>query len=203
LNRRFVVRQLNCVCGSEGAAATNRTMCSIGSALMAIAELKQNMLFGNLQALGMVDVTEISAVIAAIGVLVGVVYYILDMRHQTRMRDTDFIMKLYSQFNSLEFQKMWSEVLRRDAKDLDDYHKKYGMAEFGAVGLFFEGIGILLERKLIDMELVDDMFSTAIKWSWEKMRDMVFEFRKVRNRPEILEWFEYLYNEMQKREQQS
>jgi hypothetical protein len=29
----------------------------------------------------------------------------------------------------------------------------------------------------------------------------VLEGRKVRNQPEVLEWFEYLYNEMKKREQ--
>jgi hypothetical protein len=44
----------------------------------------------------MVDITEISAVVAAAGVLVGVVYYVLEVRHQTRIRQTDFITRLYS-----------------------------------------------------------------------------------------------------------
>jgi hypothetical protein len=69
------------------------------------------------------------------------------------------------------------------------------------VGLFFEGIGILLKRKLIDIELVDDMLTSRIKLTWEKMRDITLEARKVRNQPELLEWFEYLYDEMGKREQ--
>jgi hypothetical protein len=67
--------------------------------------------------------------------------------------------------------------------------------------MFFEGIGILLKRKLIDIELVDDMFTSPIKWSWEKYKDVVLETRKVENQPEIFEWFEYLYNEMKKRKQ--
>jgi len=37
--------------------------------------------------------------------------------------------------------------------------------------------------------------------AWEKMRNATLEARKVRNQPEIFEWFEYLYNEMKKREQ--
>jgi hypothetical protein len=45
------------------------------------------------------------------------------------------------------------------------------------------------------------MFTSPIKWTWEKMKDLTLEHRKVRNQPEILEWFEYLYNEMKKREQ--
>jgi hypothetical protein len=150
----------------------------------------------------MVGITEISAMVAAAGVLVGVVYYVLDMRNQTKIRQTDLVMRLYSQFNSLEFQKTWEQVLTREAKDYDDYRRKYGSyAEVTAVGMFFEGIGILLKRKLIGIELVDDMFTTPIKWTWENMKDTTLELRKTRNQPEILEWFEYLYNEMQRREQ--
>jgi hypothetical protein len=66
--------------------------------------------------------------------------------------------------------------------------------------LFFEGVGILLYRKLIDIELVDDLFSIAIKQMWEKVKPIVEGVRKERNLPQYWEYFEYLYNEMQKRE---
>jgi len=150
----------------------------------------------------MVDLQTISIAIASAGVFAAAIYYIFQIRHQTRIRQTDLVMKLYSQFTSLEFQKIWYEVLKREAKDYYDYEKKYRLAEFTAIGIFFEGIGILLKRKLIDIELVDDMFTTPIKWTWEKMKDIGLEWRKVRNQPEIFEWFEYLYNEMKKKEQQ-
>ena len=149
----------------------------------------------------MVDITEISAMVAAAGVLVGVVYYILDMRNQSRMRQTELVMKLYSQFSSLEFQKMWQKVMKREAKDYNVYSHEYGTAEFLSVGIFFEGIGILLRRKLIDIELVDDMFTSPIKLTWERVKDVTLEGRRVRNQPEVFEWFEYLYNEMKKYQQ--
>jgi hypothetical protein len=156
----------------------------------------------------MVDIQTVSIAVASASVVAGVIYYSLQIRHQnlqiqqqTKMRQTDLVMRLYSQFNSLEFQKTWNELLKREAKDWNDYDKKYGFVEATAVGMFFEGIGILLRRNLIDIELVDDMFTTPIKWTWEKMKDITLEYRKVRNQPEILEWFEYLYNEMKKREQ--
>jgi len=148
-----------------------------------------------------VDIQTVSIAIASAGVFAAAVYYIFQIRHQTRMRQTDLVMKLYSQFNSFEFQKVWYEILKREAKDYYDYEKKYGLAEFTAIDIFFEGIGILLRRKLIDIELVDDMFTTPIKWTWEKMKDITLEWRKVRNQPEIGEWLEYLYNEMKRREQ--
>jgi hypothetical protein len=149
----------------------------------------------------MVDITEVSAIVAAAGVLVGVVLTVLEIRNLVRQRQTDLIMKLYSDFDNIEFQKVWREILNREARGVHDYEEKYGLAEFTAVGMFFEGIGILLKRKLIDIELVDDMFTSPIKWTWEKIKDITLEARKDRNQPEILEWFEYLYNEMKKREQ--
>lgn len=149
----------------------------------------------------MVDVQTVSIAIASAGVFAASIYYILQIRHQNRMRQTDLVMKLYSQFSSLEFQKVWYEVLKREAKGYYDYEKKYGFTEYSAIDIFFEGIGILLKRKLIGIELVDDMFTTPVKWTWEKMKDITLEWRKVRKAPEIGEWLEYLYNEMQKREQ--
>jgi len=150
----------------------------------------------------MVDIQTVSIMLASASVVAGVIYYSLQIRYQNKMRQTDLVMKLYSQFNSLEFQKIWNDVLKRERKDWHDYDEKHGWAEATAVGMFFEGIGILLKRRLIDIELVDDMFTTPIKWTWEKMKDITLEYRKVRNQPEILEWFEYLYSEIKKREQQ-
>ena len=70
------------------------------------------------------------------------------------------------------------------------------------VANFFEGIGILLRRKLIDIALVDDLFSSDVIITWHKMKPIVEGWRKQFNRPQMSEWFEYLYNEMKKRERQ-
>jgi len=151
----------------------------------------------------MVDITEISAIVAAAGVLIGVVYYIFDMRHQRQVRQTDLIMRLYSRYGSEGFQRTWNKLYRMqgDLKDFHDYREKYGMAEWIGVGTFFEGIGILLHRRLVDIGIVDDLFTAPLKMAWDLMRDSIMEARKEFNQPTIFEWFEYLYKEMQKREQ--
>jgi len=43
----------------------------------------------------MVDVQTVSIVIASASVVAGVVYYALQIRHQAKMRQTDFIVRLY------------------------------------------------------------------------------------------------------------
>jgi hypothetical protein len=53
----------------------------------------------------LVDIQTISIATASASVVIGVVYYILQIRHQTKTRQTDLVMKLYSQFNSIEFAR--------------------------------------------------------------------------------------------------
>ena len=146
-----------------------------------------------------VDITEMSAIVAAAGVLVGVVFAVLQLRDLVKTRQTDLVMRLYSSYGSSEFQEAFWKVMSREYKDFNDYGKQYGWAETVEIGTFFEGIGILLKRKLANIQLIDDLFTTPIKMSWEKMKPYVDDSRKHWNSPEAYEWFEYLYNEMKKR----
>ena len=152
------------------------------------------------------DVTSISAIIAAAGVLIGVVYYILDMRHQMQVRQTSMVMELYSTFGSTEFQKAYQMIRNLEFKDNADYMKKYGndaevAAAMWSVTIFFEGIGILAKRRLAKVELIDDLFGYPVIKTWEKVALPVKGLRETDKAPGICEWFEYLYNEMKKREQ--
>ena len=152
----------------------------------------------------MVDITEISAIVAAAGVLIGVVYYVLDMRNQTRQRQTDMVMRLYTTFGSAEFQRAYQKVRSLEFRDYSDYVKKFGedlqvKEEMYTVTIFFEGIGLLAKKKLIEMELVDCLFGYPIRVTWEKVATPVKGLRETDKDSGICEWFEYLYNEMKKR----
>jgi len=69
------------------------------------------------------------------------------------------------------------------------------------VANFFEGAGVLLHRKLADIGTIADLL--PVEMTWEKMKPIVEGMRKQFNEPRFYEWFEYLYNEMKKREQQT
>ena len=148
-----------------------------------------------------VDIQTVSIAIASAGVFAAAVYYIFQIRHQTKIRQTDLIMRLYSSYGSREFQEAFWKIMSGEYKDFDDYGKQYGWADTVEVGTFFEGIGVLLKRRLADIQVIDDLFTTPIKLSWEKMKPYVYDSRKRWNSPAAYEWFEYLYNEMKRREQ--
>ena len=158
--------------------------------------------------LSMVDLTSISAILAAIGVFVGVIFAVLQLRDLVKTRQTDLIMRLYSAFVSKEIQEADLKVMTTEFKDYNDFLKKYGPLATGkpihlairTVSAYFDGVGALLHRKLIDIDLVDELY--AVRMRWEKIKPLVEGLRKHFNEPRLYEWFEYLYNEMQKREQQ-
>ena len=150
----------------------------------------------------MVDITEISAVVAAAGVMIGVVYYILEMRHQNKVRQTDLIMRLYSTFGSKEFTDAWTRIESTEFKNYDQYLKKYGSGDYAQCATFFEGIGVLLQKKLIDINLVDALFSVPLKFMYEGMKPIIEGNRKQFHDQRVFGNFEYLYYEINKREQQ-
>jgi hypothetical protein len=91
--------------------------------------------------------------------------------------------------------------LSRETLSLHQIEEKYGLAGWVSIITFFEGIGVLLYRKLIDIRLVDDLFTSPINMTWDKMKDSIAEARKEYEQPTICEWFEYLHNEMKKRKE--
>lgn len=155
----------------------------------------------------MVDVTEISAMIAAAGVLFGVVYYSLEIRHQSRLRQTESLFRLSPWFNmnARELQEVVRSTCSIQSENYDDYLKKYAeepedMA-LKTLGNFFEGIGILVGRKLVDVDIVHDFWGDIILSTWEHIQPLIADMRKDSGDRNMFVFWEYLYDEMKKREQ--
>jgi hypothetical protein len=131
--------------------------------------------------------------LASASVIAGVVYYAFQIRNQTRMRQTDLVTRLYSVVSSKEFLEAWEKIRDREIKSYDDYKEKYGFLELNQVMAVFDEVGVLLQRRLVDIGLVDALFGDAVKDVWEKVKPVT----PIHSR----EPFEYLYNEVKKREQ--
>ena len=154
-----------------------------------------------------VDTT--SGMARAADVLVGVVYYLLEIRHQTILRRTDLVMWLFSTFASEDHRTAGKKVIWITYKDYDDYVKKYGAPNseepiptaVDTVLYFYEEVGVLLSKKLIDIDLIDQLFGYNIMLIGAKIMPIIEEGRKRLNVPRFWTNFEYLYKEMKKREQ--
>jgi hypothetical protein len=149
----------------------------------------------------MVDIQTVSVAIASTSVVIVAIYYVFQIRHQTRLRQTDLVMRLYSTFGSKEFQDAWARIESIEFKNYDEYVKKCGLGDYAQCATFFEGIGVLLQKKLIDTNLIDALFSVPLKHMYERMKPIIEGNREQFHDQRVFENFEYVYNEMQKREQ--
>jgi len=102
----------------------------------------------------------------------------------------------------LEFLEAWNTIFFTEFKDYDDAIEKLSgkrhIASF--VFMFYEEVGVLLRKKLIDIGLVEELLGTSAKQIWEKVKDLIEDARK-RYSPGAYSHFEFLYNEMRKKEQ--
>jgi hypothetical protein len=156
----------------------------------------------------MVDIQTVSIAIASASVVAGIVYYAFQIRHQTRMRQMDLLMRLYLTWDSEDMKKALQDVLALEFKDYDDFIKKYGLASqayvaFDRVAWFMNGVGFLVHEGFVNMKMVLGLFH-AQGWimMWEKLKPVVEGVRKSFGFPESYAWFEYLYDEVKKRQLQ-
>ena len=64
----------------------------------------------------------------------------------------------------------------------------------------FESLGIMIFRREMEIDLVDDFFSGIIILSWKKFRRYIEEMRIASNRDTYYEWAQWLAEQFEKRE---
>ena len=89
--------------------------------------------------------------------------------------------------------------------DYDDFMEKYGQrtnpkaySKFVTMGNYFEGVGMLVGRGLINVEMVNDLMWSPITEFWEKFSPVFIEMRNRSSLPENGTNTEYLYNQIKK-----
>ena len=147
------------------------------------------------------NITSISILLAAASVVVASIYYSFMIRNQMRIRKTDLAMRLYATWDSLEFQEAFHTIYWADTRDLDSALASLaGRRHIGSyVFYFYDQIGALLRRNLIDIELVDDLLGNSTKQLWEKVEPLIREARVRSDDPRLYEHFEFLYHVMARR----
>jgi hypothetical protein len=163
----------------------------------------------------MVDVQTIGVLVTATSVTIAAIYYMFTLRinmktqeltlktqqQNLETRQAQILMSLYQRWSEPEFQEAYNEVSEWKWRDYDDFMEKYGWVSNPGkwskrmqVAIFFEGLGVLVKRGLIDPGLVDDLMSSYIIEYWQKNEQFIVEWRKRSNQATIAEWQEYLYN---------
>ena len=154
----------------------------------------------------MVDASIVN--LAELGVLVvGVVVALLQLNDIKQTRETELetrqaalFTQMYNKFCEVEFSRNLSKIWQWEFKDYEEWRDKYGSEEdrvlAGSVGRFFLGVGVLVDRGLVDVQLVNDLMGDAVILHWEKMRVVVYGNRERLGSPSHAIASERLYNKL-------
>jgi hypothetical protein len=156
---------------------------------------------------------------ACISVVIGVVNQILSRRRTEKTeqlaletRQAQLFMQVYNRWTQRDTVKSYGVIrFKYQWTDPDDWLTKYhadvdpeAYADHMTLFAFFEGLGVLVKKGLIDISLVEDLFSQRIIWFWEYFfQKNIQHTRKLTNDPTQYDSIEYLYNLMKQRLQQT
>jgi hypothetical protein len=158
-------------------------------------------------------------VLTGLGIAASVTYYAMVLGNSNKTRRTQMMMELYAAYRDPEFAKIWGEVMDYEYRDFEDFWGKYGSesnreawSKWQSVARLFNGIGVLLKKNMIDIELVEELMAVIIIVSWSYMGPILYGFREWtirrdnvqinRDKIQALSGFEYLSKEIIKRNSQ-
>ena len=115
------------------------------------------------------------------------------LKQDHELANMDLIMRLYEFANTAEVQAAWLTVLNSNISNYEDFESlsKSDQVAFFQIGALFESLGVLVERSIVKVNIIDDMFLTRL--AWESMKPFVSGARERYGEEESYASFQKLY----------
>ena len=150
------------------------------------------------------DISTLANLINAIAVTAGVIFAAVQIRQYRQRRQRDAMLELVRSFQSPAFTAAYRRVLSlpdgADAAKIREVLGPDGEDAVYLVSLTWESLGVLVYRRQVTLDLVDDFFSGPLVISWRKLKVYSEEWRCTLNRETGNEWFHWLAERMLERE---
>ena len=115
------------------------------------------------------------------------------MEQTNEIANMDMVMRLYEFANTAEVQSAWLTVTHSNIPSYDAFLKlpKQEQVAFYQIGALFESLGVLVERGIVKLDIIGDMFLTQL--AWKSMRPFVEGVRDQFGEEESYASFEKLH----------
>jgi hypothetical protein len=125
------------------------------------------------------------------------------LERELETRQAQLFMQVYNRFSEKDFVEAFNHIIYENPpvfKDVEEYDEKYVKnnpdydRKVSQVAAYLEGIGVLVQRGLLDITLVDDLISSIVIMYWELLEPLFLAYRVRYDMPQLSEWVEYLYH---------
>jgi hypothetical protein len=129
-------------------------------------------------------------------------------------RQAQLFMQLFDRFSGSEFALNYGKVryeilpkLNNSPEELNKFiyqntNEKFNpdvFLPFHQLTLFFDGVGVLVQKDLVNIDLVERLFSDRIIWFWTMIKPRIV-FSRESQGPQLYANIEWLYDEMVRRQ---
>ena len=149
------------------------------------------------------DIQTAYYMVAATGVLIAAIFYVLNMRETTKNRKATLTNNLMQFITSTERAKIGMELLSMEWEDFDDFYRKYDstvnpdnyakrMVHWG----YYEILGVQYRTGLLDVETIYAVSGVSIVNMWLRFKPIIEEYRKFDYGKDFYQNWEYLANDL-------
>lgn len=154
----------------------------------------------------MVELETISIVFTGLSISLAAFYYISTLRNtqktqqlQLETRQAQLFMQMYGRWSDAAFHDAATDIRSTSWVDFPDFKsrilenpEKY--KSLGTMIRFYEGIGVLVKERLIDIRFVSLLMAGDIRQFWEEIGPIIEPWRMAWNYPRLASETEYLSN---------
>jgi hypothetical protein len=127
-------------------------------------------------------------------------------RRELETRQAQLFMNIFQTTTSIEWITVAEEMIHQwKWTDFEDYDTKYGeitnneaTGKMNALLGYWNGVGVLVQKKLIDPELIYDMKRLTVIELWDKFSPVIMEWRRRYSAPQIYVGLEFLVSELRR-----
>ena len=144
--------------------------------------------------------------ITLITLIAGFAFGAIQVVHFRRVRDREVALELVHSFQSPDFAEALFVVMSLpDGLSKRELEERLGerMRLVYLLWTTFESLGILVYRREVTLELVEDFFSGPAAIAWLKLEGYAADFRAEVGRETMGEWFQWLSERVRERERKT
>ncbi len=149
------------------------------------------------------ELSLVFQLISTTAVILGIIFGLLNLRNFQMMRRREAAILMLNSFQTTDFVRglMLMFDLRGEIsmKTVEKLPKEDYLAFYILLGTW-ERLGILVHRREIPLDLVDDAFGGTVMVSWQRLEGFVTQFRENSKRDTAFEWFQWLAERIRERE---
>jgi hypothetical protein len=136
------------------------------------------------------------------GLLVGISYYIITLRNQSKARKTQLYLQLVNKFSQSDYIEAQGKFIDLEWSTAEDFTKDWrnpeGRKTIATLANWYEGLGVLVKENLLDIRVVALLLTGLVIQFWDKFIPIIDETREAFETPRFLSENEYLYNQLMK-----